>query len=245
LILSRNVNVPTLTTAQATQLGVPNLGRPNPKFGNISRFESSGDSYYNGFLVSLNRRFTRWIGGRMSYTYSKAIDNTGNVFFFTPQDNFNLRDDRGLGDNDQRHVLAVSGTLAVPEKVGGGWWRRAIAGFQLSPIFRYGSRLPYNIVTGNDRNNDTNTNDRPTGVGRNTGKGFDFISFDLRSSRRIRFTERFGLELIAEAFNLLNRANFQLPNNTFGTGTTPAATFGRPTAAADPRQIQFGLRLSF
>jgi hypothetical protein len=115
----------------------------------------------------------------------------------------------------------------------------------LSWIFRYGSALPFNIVTGNDRNNDSNANDRPLGVGRNTGRGFNFASFDLRLSRRIRLTERFGMEVIAEGFNLFNRANYQLPNNTFGSGTTPPAAFGRPTAAADPRQIQFGLRLSF
>jgi hypothetical protein len=120
-----------------------------------------------------------------------------------------------------------------------------VAGFQLSSIFRYGSALPFNIVTGADRNNDTNVNDRPVGVGRNTGEGFDFASLDLRLSRRIRFNERFGLEIIAEGFNMFNRANFQLPNATFGAGATPNPNFGRPTAAADPRQIQFGLRLSF
>lgn len=241
LILSRNVNVPRFPLSA----GVPNQGRPNPNFANISRYESSGDSYYNGLMVSLNRRFKRWAGGRLSYTFSRAVDNTGNAFFFTPQDNFNLRDERGRGDNDQRHVLAISGTLAAPETASGAVWRRIVAGFQLSSIFRYGSALPFNIVTGADRNNDTNVNDRPVGVGRNTGEGFDFASFDLRLSRRIRFTERLGLEVIAEGFNMFNRANFQLPIGTFGTGATPNANFGRPTAAADPRQIQFGLRLSF
>jgi hypothetical protein len=241
LILSRNANVPRFPASA----GVPNQGRPNPNFANISRFEGSGDSYYNGLTVSLNQRFKRWVGARFSYTLSKAIDNTGNAFFFTPQDNFNLRDERGRSDNDQRHVLAVSGVLAGPETAGGGLWRRAVAGFQLSSIFRYGSALPFNIVTGADRNNDTNVNDRPAGVGRNVGEGFDFASLDLRLSRRIRFNERFGMEVIAEGFNMFNRANFQLPNATFGAGATPNSNFGRPTAAADPRQIQFGLRLSF
>jgi len=245
LILSRNVNVPTLSAADAARLGIPNLGRPNPNFGNIGRFESSGDSYYNGLTVSLNHRFKSWAGLRVSYTFSKAIDDTGGAFFFTPQNNFDLRDDRGLSDNDQRHVLAISGSLAVPETRSDDVWRRIAGGFQLSYIFRYGSALPFNIVTGGDRNFDTSTNDRPVGVGRNTGKGFDFKSFDLRLSRRLRFTEHAGLEVIAEGFNLLNRSNFQLPNNTFGQGTTALATFGRPTGAADPRQIQFGLRLAF
>lgn len=244
LILSRNVNVPTLTAAQAAAQGIANLGRPNPNFSNVSRYESAGDSYYNGLTVSLNRRFAGWAGARLSYTFSKALDNTGNAFFFTPQDNFNLRDERGRSDNDQRHVLALSGTFAVPERVD-IWWQRAAAGAQASWIFRYGSALPFNILTGGDRNNDTNVNDRPLGVARNAGEGFSFASFDLRLSRRIKFTERYGLEVIAEGFNLFNRANYQLPNATFGTGATPNATFGRPTAAADPRQIQFGLRVTF
>jgi hypothetical protein len=82
-------------------------------------------------------------------------------------------------------------------------------------------------------------------VGRNAGRGFDFASLGLRVSKRFRFTEHFGLEAIAESFNTLNRSNFQLPNNTFGSGALPPASFGRPDAAADPRQIQFGLKLNF
>ncbi len=241
LILSRNVNVPRFPASA----GMPNLGRPNPNFANVSRFESSGDSYYNGLTLSFNRRFKSWAGGRVAYTFSKAIDNTGNAFFFTPQDNFNLRDERGLSDNDQRHVFTLSGTLAAPQISRDVLWQRIASGFQLGYIFRYGSALPFNILTGGDRNNDTNVNDRPVGIARNAGRGFDFAALDLRLSRRIRFSEHAGLEIIAEGFNLLNRSNFQLPNATFGTGTTPNATFGRPTAAADPRQLQFGLRVSF
>jgi len=241
LILSRNVNVPRFPASA----GVPNLGRPNSNFANIGRFESSGDSYYNGLTVSLNRRFSRWVGARVSYTFSRALDDAGNAFFFTPQDNFNLRDDRGRSDNDQRHRLTLSGTLAAPETKSEAGWRRAVEGFQLSYIFSYGSPLPFNILTGGDRNFDTSVNDRPVGVARNAGEGFDFASFDVRLSRRIRFTEHFGMEVIAEAFNLFNRANLQLPNNTFGQGTTPLPAFGRATGAADPRQLQFGLRLWF
>jgi hypothetical protein len=241
LILSRNVNVPRFPASA----GVPNLGRPNPNFANISRFESSGDSYYNGLTLSLNRRFKSWAGWRVSYTYSKAIDDAGNAFFFTPQNNFNLRDDRGLSDNDQRHVLALSGTFTAPQLNCDSLLQRTVSGFQLGYIFRYGSALPFNMVTGGDRNFDTNVNDRPLGVARNAGRGFDFAALDLRLSRRIRFSERIGIEILAESFNTLNRANFQLPNVAFGAGTTPNATFGRPTAAADPRQLQFGLRVSF
>jgi Carboxypeptidase regulatory-like domain/TonB dependent receptor len=242
VILSRNVNVPRFPASA----GVPNLGRPDPRFANISRFESSGDSHYDGMLVSFRRRFNGWAQARVSYTLSKAIDDVGNAFFFTPQDNSNLRDERGLADNDQRHRLAVSGSLEAPAAgAGESRLRRAVAGFQLSYIFQYGSRLPFNVVTGGDRNLDTNVNDRPAGVGRNTGRGFDFASLDLRLGRRFRLGERVSVETIVEGFNVLNRANLQLPNNTFGTGATPPASFGRATAADNPRQVQFGLRLNF
>ena len=241
LLLSRNVNVPRFPASA----GVANLGRPDPRLGNVSRYESSGDSYYDGMVVSFSQRPTRWAALRASYTLSKAIDDAGNFFFSSPQNNFDLRDDRGLSDNDQRHRLTLSGTLDAPRAQTGSALRRALGGFQLGYIFTYASRLPFNVLTGNDRNFDTNFNDRPAGVGRNTGRGFDFASLDLRLSRRLRLTERVGLELMAEAFNVTNRANFAVPNNTFGTRPTPLPGFGRPTAAFDPRQVQFGLRLSF
>ena len=179
---------------------------------------------------------------RASYTYSKSIDTSGNFFFSSPQDNRDLRAERGLSDNDQRHRLVLSGTLEAPAFAPP---RVALAGFRLSYIFQYGSRLPFNVLTGTDRNGDTNFNDRPAGVGRNTGRGFDHASLDLRLSRRFALAERAALEFVVEGFNVLNRANLQLPNNVYGAGARPLAACGRATAAADPRQIQLGLRLDF
>jgi hypothetical protein len=228
VILSRNVNVPTAPAAA----GIPNLGRPDPNWGNISRFEGSGNSYYDGMVVSFNKRASQWASVRVSYTLSKTIDDAGNFFFSSVQDNFNIRDDRGLSDNDQRHRLVASGSLEA-------------RGFQFGYIFTYASHLPFNVLLGTDRNLDTNNNDRPLGVGRNTGRGFDFASLDLSLRRRFRLTERVDLQLIAEGFNLLNRSNFGVPNNTFGSGTAPLPTFGQPTQAFDPRQFQFGMKLSF
>jgi hypothetical protein len=241
LIMSRNVNVPRCAFSAAN----PNLCRPDSRWGNISRFEGTGESDYKGLIVTFNKRASDWASVRLSYTFSKAIDDAGNFFFSSPQNNFDRRDDRGLSDNDQRHRLTVSGSLEMPRKPGANNFRRAIEGFHLSYIFTYASRLPFNILLGTDRNLDTNFNDRPPGVGRNTGRGFDFASLDLRLSRHFNFTERLKLETLVEGFNLFNRANLQIPNNVFGSGTTPLATFGQPTAAGDSRQIQFGLRLSY
>lgn len=241
VILSRNVNVPTVPASA----GIPNLGRPDPNWGNISRFESSGRSNYDGMIVSFNKRAARWANVRVSYTLSKTIDDAGNFFFSSVQNNFNIRDDRGLSDNDQRHRLVVSGSFEAPQAAKATGLQRALRGFQLGYIFTYGSRLPFNVLLGGDRNFDTNNNDRPIGVGRNTGRGFDFASLDLRLSRRFKITERVDLQLLAEGFNVLNRANFGVPNNTFGAGVQPLPLFGQPTAAFDPRQFQFGMKVSF
>ncbi|MBV9926995.1 MAG: TonB-dependent receptor [Acidobacteria bacterium] len=240
IILSRNVNVPRCAASVDS-----NLCRPDPNFGNVSRFESSGDSYYDGMVVSFNKRQGRWATARASYTLSKAIDDSGNFFFSTPQDNFNLRGEKALSDNDQRHRLTLSGTLNAPNTFENRFAREALGGFEVSYIFTYASRLPFNVLAGSDLNGDSNNNDRPRGFGRNTGRGFDFASFDLRLARRFHVTEGLGLELIAEGFNLFNRANYSVPNNNFGTGAQPPATFGQPTAAFDPRQVQLGFRLSF
>jgi hypothetical protein len=223
LLLSRNINLPV-------------ANRPDPRFGNNGRYEGSGDSYYNGMTVALTKRAARWWSLRASYTLSKAIDNSGNFFFSQPQDAFSLRDDRGLSDNDQRHRFVLSGTMGAPARY---------SNIAFSYLFTYASALPFNIQTGSDRNRDANNNDRPVGVGRNTGRAFDYSSLDIRASKQFRFGEHVRLETLAEGFNLLNRANYLFPNNVWGTGEAPRATFGSPTAASDPRQLQLGLRLSF
>ncbi len=238
ILMSRNINVPSVSAADAARLGIANLGRPDPRFANVSQYQSSGDSYFDGMTVSLNRRQTSWASFRLSYTLSKSIDDAGNAFFSTPQNNFDLRDDRGLSLNDQRHRLSVSGVLQSPDK-------RLIRGFELSCIFNSASAPPFNIQTGTDRNNDTNVNDRPEGVGRNTGVAFPFASLDLRLARVFHVRERLTMEGLAEAFNILNHTNLQLPNGNFGPGRTPAPGFRAATAAADPRQLQLGLRVSW
>ena len=217
IIASRNVNVPTVPASA----GILNLGRPDPNWANIGRYESAGDSYYNGLVVSFNKRAARWANVRVSYTLSKTTDDAGNFFFSTPQDNFNLRDDMGRSDNDQRHWLVVSGSLQAPEKGKEEGLRHALHGFQLSYIYTYASRLPFNVLLGSDRNFDTNNNDRPVGVGRNTGRGFDFASFDLRLSRRFRITERFGLEVLAEGFNQRRARSGWVPTRRWRSGPYP------------------------
>ena len=123
----------------------------------------------------------------------------------------------------------ASGTASTPDGVTG--WRRALRGFQASVIASYGSALPYTITTGNDRNNDTTVNDRPAGVGRNTARAWSSASVDLRVSRTFRIG-RARTEVLAEAFNLLNRTNLQLPNGVWGTARRRCRRSARPPRPA-------------
>jgi len=235
IIMSRNVNVPTTTDPT-----VPNLGRPDPRFANNSQYQSIGDSWYDGVTVALTKRPVSWGSFRLSYTYSKGLDTSGNFFFSQPQNAKDVAAERGRSDNDQRHRLVVSGTLTTPRTSGGTFLRRLANGWMFSYVLSYASALPFNIQLPNDRNGDTNFNDRPVGVGRNAGEGFDYQSVDLRLSRSFSLGQRVSLEALIDAFNVLNRANYQVPNNVFGS-----PTFGKPTAVNDPRQLQLGVRLLF
>ena len=88
-------------------------------------------------------------------------------------------------------------------------------------------------------------------LGRNKGITHSFASLDMRVTRSIHFGERYQLDLIAEGFNLFNRFNeaSASPNfravNAFNERTSDGRYYSRPTAAFDPRQFQFGLKLNF
>jgi TonB dependent receptor len=88
-------------------------------------------------------------------------------------------------------------------------------------------------------------------LGRNFGLTHDFISLDLRVSKLVPLGERVRLELIAEGFNLFNRFNEAAASpfiddvRAFNLRAGNGRYYSRPTAAFDPRQFQFGLKLNF
>jgi hypothetical protein len=71
------------------------------------------------------------------------------------------------------------------------------------------------------------------------GPGYANVDFALAKTWSAGGMGR-QLEFRWEIFNLLNRANFDLPNRTFGN-----PNFGRIFSAKSPREMQFGLRFAF
>jgi hypothetical protein len=245
LIASVNQNVPTCVAA-----GSNNGCRPNPTYGNDSQYSSLADSHYDGLHLSFIQRPVSWGSIRINYTYSKALDNVGEFFFSAPINNFNIWQDYGRSDDDQRHRFTLDGNVHTSLAKASTLWERLSHGFQLSSMLQAYSALPFNITTG--ANTVQGTAARPTingvFINRNAGSGFDFLSLGGRLSRNFQLSEKLRLQLLAEGFNLTNHVNGVTLNGVFGTGlypNNPSPTFKQITAVGDPRTFQFGIRASF
>jgi hypothetical protein len=76
-------------------------------------------------------------------------------------------------------------------------------------------------------------------AGRNILIGPGLGTWDLGADKDFALTERFGLQFRSEFFNVLNRANFGLPNGSIGSAAQATIT----SVITNARQIQFALRL--
>jgi hypothetical protein len=77
-------------------------------------------------------------------------------------------------------------------------------------------------------------------LGRNTERAMPFFDLSAGLQKSFRVTERLGLETRVEAFNLLNKVNYDVYS-----GNLLDPRFGQATSAFPARQIQILLRISF
>jgi hypothetical protein len=75
-------------------------------------------------------------------------------------------------------------------------------------------------------------------LGRNTGVQPWTVFDDMRVAKKIRFGERFNVDLIADMFNIANKMNVSAVSPLFTNA-------GQATAAYDPRQFQFAMKLNW
>jgi hypothetical protein len=245
LIVSVNQNGPTCAAA-----GTNNGCRPNPSYANNSQYSSLADSHYDGLHVSFVQRPIKWGSYRVSYSWSKSLDNVGEFFFSSPIDLFNIWQDYGRSDDDQRHRVVVDGSIHSSKAAANTAWQRISHGFEVSGMLQYYSALPLNITSGVTTIQGTAGRPLVNGafIGRNVGIGNDLFSIGTRVSRGFRISENVRLEALAEAFNALNHRNNLTKNGVFGAGaypTNPSSSFGQVTAVNDPRSMQLALRLRF
>lgn len=264
------LNKATFDTLLPGTLRTPGVLAP---YGDISAQLSDANSYYHAGNFELKKKFAPNFQFLASYTWAHAIDYSSDLqTLLKPLDNRNLRLDKADSLFDQRHRFVFSGFLSAPSEwaTSTSGLRRFAYGFTVAPILEVSSGRPFNILTGDDRNGDQqSSNERPSvdanGVlldpsaipfgsngtlGRNRGITHNYVSLDLGVTRAIRLSERFRLDVIAQGFNMFNRFNeaaaspFFNDVNAFGQ-RNGGKYYSRPTAAFDPRQFQFALKLNF
>jgi hypothetical protein len=195
---------------------------------------SWGEAEYKALSVRVNKRLSHGYQFQVGYTLASARNNTG------PDNPFD-RDDWGPVSGTQRHRLSVNGMWQLP-------WD-----FQLSGVM-----LTYSGPFYDDR-----VSGDFWGLGRGTSRAFrqpdgtvvflekganngdPFAKLDLRLTKRFRLGATRDLALSLDAFNALNRVNF----NDWGNNRSAPQTYRQPLRNLNKqfaaRQLQLGLRYTF
>lgn len=141
---TRTENLPDRITGIA-----PN---PDPSFGQFRYFDGSDSSWYNALQVLLEKRFSKGFAYGVHYTYANNISyGDADLWLQTPpQDNNNIRADKGPTPFDIRHTFNANALYEFPlarwvgtnSHVG----RLALEGWQVSSILTASTGLPANIT---------------------------------------------------------------------------------------------------
>jgi hypothetical protein len=148
--------------------------RPEPAVGTVTQIESTGRSSLTRATVGLNYRVPKYrVFINTNYTLASAKNHADNALSL-PSNSLDPDADWGPSSQDVRHRVNALINIPLPKAI------RASVNLTAS------SAAPYNITTGRDDNRDGVTNDRPAGVGRNSGRGA------TRSEMSLRLTRGFG-----------------------------------------------------
>jgi hypothetical protein len=260
-VLRANIALPTAQRFDTNAL------RPYKGFSAIRMRLSDATSNYHGMQLYAAKRKGDLLM-TMGYTWSKVLTDASG-FNDNPEDPFNKKFNYGPAAFDRHHIFNVTYTYTVKTfSHMTGFAKALLDGYEISGITRFQSG-PYETVTGNTAlggrradclggdalipngergpNNWVNraafasapdTRRGTCGVGTVLAPGSQTWDFSLR--RRVPLTEKVRLQLQADVFNAFNRANFR----TLETNLNSAA-FGTVSATSPPRNIQFGLKMTF
>jgi hypothetical protein len=258
------LDVNLVPTGQTLADGRPifsSTARVDPTFNRVNMFKSIGESTYNAFTASINKRMSHGWTTQATYTLARGVDTaplTGTYVVGSGDDRVsdptNLDRDKGVTPFNQTHTFSLSAVLA-PTKSGSGLVPALLNNNQLGVILQANSGLPFNIRSNVDLNQDGVNNDRPLNIERNAGRLGRVLNLDLRYSRFIPFTSTTRGELFFEAKNLFNTQNISGVNRVVttdsqGNPVTALVFHGDqyPTAgksAYDQRTMQLGVKFSF
>jgi hypothetical protein len=140
-----NLFTPTVQTSQ--------LLRPHPQFQNMEATGVGiGHSSYHAGQLTVEHRLKHGLAVVFSYTYSKAIDNVGEMTSVAGTmgavtDTYCLRCDRSLSDQNETHVLRWSTRYELPFGSGRpflnqGFVKHIVGGWALSAIYQIDTGRP-------------------------------------------------------------------------------------------------------
>jgi len=129
----------------------------NTAFFQAALNEATGDSWYHGLQVNVNKRFSKGFQFQAAYTYSHSIDDAADPLVASektnrsfPRNSFELYNERGNSGFDirQRFVLNYSWDLPVGRGrsyLSGGMLGKVLEGWQLAGITTLQSGHPFDL----------------------------------------------------------------------------------------------------
>jgi hypothetical protein len=185
---------------------------------------------------------------------SKTYDDASN-YDEQPQNPYDLAAERALSRQNQHQRFVFDALWDLPigdEETSGqqqdhGWLFRTFSHIEIAPIFTAETGRPVDPLTGVDSNRSDAFpfSSRPLGFSRNSVRTPAVVTLDFRVLKYFPFGERRHLDVVAESFNLLNRANVEEINPVFGSNLNAIAEFQQPILGLGARQIQFSLDFEF
>ncbi len=155
--------------ASTSQTSINNRRPYDPGvLGQVQYLESNQNSSYNSLQVSAHRALSKhfmlngfYVWSHSIWTASSAAVGIGGQ----TQDYSALWEERGPSDYDRRHMFSMSGIWSIDYYKGAsGFLKRALNGWQISPIVTMNSGAPFNVTTGANNNDDSYGNNRPNVV---------------------------------------------------------------------------------
>ncbi len=203
--------------------------RVDKNFSRVMQVENTSMSWYDGMAVQLNKRFSNYFSGQVSYTWSHALDengstggNSASTIFLSGSSPTGLynggnQQDKGNAQLDQRHKLGAS-FLVKPKftSSNSAFARYFVNGWEWGGILTLGSGRPLfetissTLTTANFPGAFTGTvnglggDNRVPFLQQNPLRADGVARFDTRITKRLIFNERFSATLNFEVFNLTN-----------------------------------------
>ena len=214
----------------------------SPAFANSGLLyftDNSGNSIYHGGTLQISERIKNF-SLNANYTLSHTLDDgTFTTFVSTPQDLYDRAAERANSNQDIRHRFITNFTADGPKD---SFLRK----FSFSSIITLQSGRPFTEFVGFDANGDTNpVTDRVGDEPRNSYYGDHLYSWDLRLSRYFEIKEKLRVDLMVDAFNVLNRPNVDEVTSVYGaavfcgSGPQPMHYKDSGTAATQAQAIAF------